>query len=197
MITAFPLTWPFNKPRTATVRRELSRFQTSLYDATCNVQRQVAALGGNRLVISTNLPVNRDGFPSSRFVTPDDPGVAVYFVLKQQPMCFACDRWELVGDNLHAIGKTIDALRGIERWGSGSMMSQAFTGFMSLPAPEQPWQVLGLKTSRPTYAEVTEAYRKLASQHHPDRPQGDEQHMARINAARDALYANFLIPDSE
>jgi hypothetical protein len=31
-------------------------------------------------------------------------------------MCFACDRWDSVGDNVYAITKTIKALRGIERW---------------------------------------------------------------------------------
>jgi hypothetical protein len=111
----------------------------------------------------------------------------VYFRHKKKPMCFACDRWENIEDNMHAIAKTIDALRVIERWGYGQMVEQAFTGFTALPAPEQPWQVLGLNTSAPTRAQIEEAHRRLAMQHHPDRG-GDTQQMARINAARDALY---------
>jgi curved DNA-binding protein CbpA len=66
------------------------------------------------------------------------------------------------------------------------MVEQAFTGFVALPAPEQPWQVLGLDTSTPTPDQVEAAYRRLASEHHPDRG-GDTHQMARINAARDAL----------
>jgi curved DNA-binding protein CbpA len=34
--------------------------------------------------------------------------------------------------------------------------------------------------------EVKDAYRRLVSEHHPDKG-GDEQQMMRINAARDAL----------
>jgi hypothetical protein len=101
-------------------------------------------------------------------------------------MCFACDRWDEIEDNCQAIAKTIGALRGIERWGSGQMVEQAFTGFIALPAPEQPWQVLGLDTSNPTADQVEHAYRRLAAQHHPDRG-GDPHTMSRINAARDAL----------
>ena len=66
------------------------------------------------------------------------------------------------------------------------MVEQAFTGFLALPQPEQPWQVLGLQDSHPTPDQVEDAYRRLAMQHHPDRG-GTEAEMARINAARDAL----------
>jgi hypothetical protein len=147
---------------------------------------EVDRLGGTELVISSNLPTKRDGMPYASQSQPTDRGVAVYFTLKKRPMCFACDRWQKVEENMWAIAKTIDALRGIERWGSGQMVEQAFTGFTALPAPEQPWQVLGLDTSTPSAQQVQEAYRRLASQYHPDRG-GDSHQMARINAARDAL----------
>lgn len=42
-------------------------------------------------------------------------GVAVYFTLKGQQFCFACDHWDEIKDNMQAIHKTIEALRGIER----------------------------------------------------------------------------------
>jgi len=57
-------------------------------------------------------------------------------------MCLACDRWDKVQDNIYAIAMTIEPLRGIERWGSGSMVEQAFTGFFALPAPKSPWEIL-------------------------------------------------------
>jgi hypothetical protein len=164
---------------------ESARFMTGLGRAIDNVRRQVELLGGQRLVISSNLPLRRDGFPMARGGYIGDKGVAVYFDLKKKPMCFACDRWDKVEDNMQAIAKTIEALRGVERWGSGQMVEQAFTGFVALPAPEQPWQVLGL-SSHATREQIEAAYRKLASEHHPDKG-GDSQHMARINAARDAL----------
>jgi hypothetical protein len=142
-------------------------------------------LGGASLVVSSNLPTKLNGMPYANSRQPDDCGVAVYFSYKKKPMCFACDRWKRIEDNMWAIAKTIDALRGIERWGSGQMIEQAFTGFVALPAPEQPFQVLGV-SSDASPAEIESAYRKLAMEHHPDRG-GDSSQMARINAARDSM----------
>lgn len=192
MTDTFPLNWPVGRLRAT--HREVSRFDTSWSMALDSLRYEIRKLGGTGLVISSNVPLTAHGFPSLRSTGRiTDPGVAVYFTLHRKPMCFACDRWTLVEDNTQAIAKTIQALRGIERWGSGSMVSQAFTGFVALPAPEQPWQVLGLNTSRPTLEQVELAHRKLAGQHHPDRG-GDTDYMARINAARDALYAELMVP---
>lgn len=184
---AYPLAWPTGRPRQHC--REAARFKTPLGTAVVNVQREVERLGGRDLVITSNQPLRRDGMPSARGGYVSDRGVAVYFMLRKKPMCFACDRWDYIEDNIQAIAKTIEALRGIERWGSGQMVEQAFTGFLALPQPEQPWQVLGLPDSHPTPEQVEEAYRRLAMQHHPDRG-GAEGEMARINAARDALLTS-------
>ena len=77
-------------------------------------------------------------------------------------------------------------MRAIERHGGAAILNRAFTGFIALPAPEQPWQVLGVGMNA-SREEIEEAYRKLAAKHHPDRG-GNPQEMARINAARDDLY---------
>lgn len=184
-IEAYPLQWPPSRPRMKWPDR--SNFEVTLGKSIKDVQEEVRRLGGSGLVISSNLPLRRDGMPCANASQPADRGVAVYFRYKKKPMCFACDRWDRIEDNLRAISKTIDALRGIERWGTGQMVEQAFTGFTALPSPEQPWQVLGLDTSNPTRDQIDEAYRRLAMQHHPDRG-GDPQQMARINAARAALW---------
>lgn len=183
-IEAFPLQWPPGRPRSKYPER--SRFEGTLGRAIRDVQDEVRRLGGAQLVISSNLPLRRDGMPYANASQLADRGVAVYFRYKKRPMCFACDRWNKIEDNMRAISHTIAALRGIERWGTGQMVEQAFTGFVALPAPEQPWQVLGLDTSNPTPEQIEDAYRCLAMRHHPDRG-GDAQEMARINAARDAL----------
>ena len=75
-------------------------------------------------------------------------------------------------------------------WGAAwaawaEILDRAFTGFVALPAPEQPFQVLGVGANA-SREEVERAYRLLASKHHPDRG-GDPSMMARINQARDAL----------
>lgn len=188
---AYPLTWPMGRPRSKHV--ESARFKTAMGTAITNIQYEVQLLGGTGLVISSNLPLRRDGFPSARAGYIGDLGVAVYFNLKKKPMCFACDRWDKVEDNMQAIAKTIEALRGIERWGSGQMVEQAFTGFTALPAPEQWWQVLSV-SSHANAHQIQEAWRRLASEHHPDRDGGNTQQMARINAARDAGLQQLEAP---
>jgi DnaJ-class molecular chaperone len=77
-------------------------------------------------------------------------------------------------------------MRAIERHGGAEILDRAFMGFAALPAPEQPFQVLGVGANA-SREEVERAYRLLAAKHHPDRPGGDAHAMARINAARDAL----------
>lgn len=180
---AYPLTWPLNRPRSA--RPQRANFRVTFGRSVQDVVREVSLLGGSALIVSSNIALRRDGLPYANTAEPADRGVAVYFTYKRKAMCFACDRWLSVGDNVRAIAKTIEALRGIERWGSGEMIQQAFTGFLALPMPEQPFQVLGVSAAA-TRAEVEAAHRRLAMEHHPDRG-GDSEKMARINAARDQL----------
>jgi hypothetical protein len=66
-----------------------------------------------------------------------------------------------INRNIYAIAKTIEALRGIERWGSGSMVEQAFTGFVTLPAPKSPWEVIGVPRGASS-EEIEAAFRAKA-----------------------------------
>ena len=133
---------------------------------------EIHLLGGTLPVLSTNMPLRLGRVcPTLNFRQPEDKGVAVYFTLKGQQMCFACDRWDSVADNVHAIRKTIEALRGIERWGTGDMVQQAFTGFIALPS-NSPWAVLGLKPDA-NPDEIKAAYREKARTATPD--QGGQQ----------------------
>lgn len=181
-IEAYPLTWPAHRPRAK--YRDQSQFRVTLGKAIKDVQDEVSRLGGSVLIISSNLPLRRDGMPYANRTSVTDTGVAVYFTYKKKPRCFACDRWQAVEDNMRAISKTIEALRGIARWGTGDMIEQAFTGFTALPSFESWWQVLGLKGPG-TRDEIIEAHRRLAMAHHPDREFGDTEKMSRINRARD------------
>jgi hypothetical protein len=186
-VEAYPLNWPPNRPRQH--GRETAQFRVPLSRSVTDVQREVSMLGGTELIISTNMPLRKDGLPFSKY-TLYDTGAAVYFTYKKKPVCFACDRWSDLAANMRAIVKTIEALRGIDRWGTGDMVSQAFTGFTALPAIEQWWQILGVKSDA-TFAQIEAAYRKLASVAHPDHPNGDEQWMSRINRARDQAMEQF------
>lgn len=182
--TAFPLAWPAGLPRTEAHKRGRSGFSQTVKTATDFLMGEIGRMGGRYAVLSTNIELRRDGLPYSGQKPPQDVGAAVYFLRKGKQMTFACDRWDRVQDNIHAIAKTIDAIRGIERWGSSDMMERAFAAFEALPAPEQWWQVLGVKPDA-TVFEIDRAYRDLAKQAHPDSGGTDEQ-MSRLNAARAA-----------
>ena len=169
---AFPLAWPEGKPRTLFARRDRSRFRTTLAGACHSLMSELTRLGARNVVLSTNVPLRTDGLPYASAKPPEDPGVAVYFTYKKIQMCFACDRWDRVQDNIQAIRHTIAALRGVARWGTGDMMEAAFQGFTALPAPgrQKTWrEVLGFPNGNPTKAQVEANYLRLRSMHHPDK----------------------------
>lgn len=169
-IEAFPLCWPPHRQRSK--RRDDSALRAPFARSRDFIVREVRLLGGTQLVVSTNVPLRRDGLPYAATSEPEDAGVAVYFAYKGKQMCFACDRWRKVASNMQAIAKTIEALRGVARWGTGDMMQAAFTGFAALPAPGQTsrsWsEILGVgPMARPD--EIEAAYKRLRSSTHPDR----------------------------
>lgn len=165
-----------------------SRGRLSIGQGTQRVLESLQRMGFNRsVVVSSNLALRNDGLPRSGQREPEDPGVAVYWGTGKKARCMAVDRYDRGSDNLAAIAATLEAMRAIERHGGAAILDRAFTGFVALPSPEQPWQVLGLDTSNPTREQIEDAYRNLAMKHHPDRG-GDPQQMVRINTARDELY---------
>lgn len=144
-------------------------------------------MGGTNIVVSTNLPLFRDGYPIASGMEPKDPGVAVYFSLSSKPMAFACDRYVYVHENMQAIAKTIEALRGIERWGASDMMERAFTGFKALAdGPLEDWRaVLGFEPFETvTKKQVESRHRELVKRHHPDMG-GDRHAFERVMRARE------------
>jgi len=183
--SAYPLTWPQGAPRTEPLKRANSAFKQTDVSALDFLQGEIRRMGGSYLVISTNIELRRDGMPYANQKQPADPGAAIYFLRKGKQMTFACDRWAKVRDNLYAIAKTIEAIRGIERWGSTDMMERAFQAFEALPSMHEPsafWRdVLGLQ-GKPTRADVDAAYRARAKAAHPDSG-GSREEWDRLSAA--------------
>lgn len=194
MAEAYPLSWPDGWPRTPDHKRESrSRFNTTFDRARSELMNKLRLLGATNIVISSWLPLRRDGMPYSDRARCrlDDPGVAVYFMLRKRQMVMARDAFTSVHDNLRSIGLGIAHLRGLERHGGGTMMERAFEGFAALPPPDSfdAWATLGLKRGA-TADEVIAQFRKLSRQHHPDAPGGSTEAFQRIERARrEALNA--------
>jgi hypothetical protein len=142
-----------------------------------------------KIVISTNIPLRRDGLPYANQREPDDSGVAVYFDWKRRSYCFACDRWDRVKDNIRAIGLHLAALRGQERWGVGTI-EQAFAGYAALPDADRPsawWEVLGTPQTA-SWEAVRSAYREKVQVAHPDKG-GDRAAWDKIQTAYEQAEA--------
>lgn len=110
MITAYPLHWPAGWPRTPAVERSSGRFGTQQPGHVGSITTHKAAervrdqfklftrvgqpyrVPPETVIISTNIPTRRDGFPRSGFRDPEDPGVAVYFELDGRQRAIPCDR---------------------------------------------------------------------------------------------------------
>ncbi|MEW8189904.1 MAG: hypothetical protein AB2766_11425 [Candidatus Thiodiazotropha endolucinida] len=199
---AYPLHWPEGWKRTPRHMVDVSRFKVTPDRARRNMLEEIRRLVGygykrDDVIISTNLRLRKDGEPYATQRAPDDQGVAVYFKYKKKPMVFACDQWSHIHDNMQAIAKTIEALRGIERWGASDMMERAFTGFVALEhQPAESWSdVLQMgnrinKTDREWLAEAERHFRLLCKDAHPDKG-GSDQEMARLIRARDQSRAEL------
>ena len=182
-VEAYPLHWPQGWPLTPVERRASAAFKTRFAKARDELFNEIRLLGGRYVVLSTNVELRRDGLPYAKRHQPEDTGVAVYFEYKGKSMVFACDRWRLVEDNVQAVRKTVEALRGIERWGASDMMELAFSGFEALPPPGRNWwEVLGVDRWAST-GEINTAYRLLAKKFHPDKG-GTAAAMTELSKAR-------------
>lgn len=160
--TAYPLQWPIDQPRTAPHARERGIFKGTLEKSCRELSDEVSRtiFGSTRhfiahFTLSTNIVLRADGFPRSGQRDPDDPGAALYFRRDGKDLVFACDRYDKVWKNVKAIAKTLEALRGIERWGSKQLFDRAFTGFAALPERSRSsWRVT-LRVDGMNHSEVT------------------------------------------
>lgn len=167
MIDAYPLQWPAGWPRTKNTKT--SQFKTSFVKARDGLLYELYLLKAQHIVISSNAELRYDGLPKSPKTQPKDRGIAVYFVLDSQQQCVPCDKWDHIEDNLQAIRLTIEALRGLERWGAKEMVSAAFKGFAALPASvEKAWYQVLQVSQGAREQEIRDAFRNLARIEHPD-----------------------------
>jgi hypothetical protein len=174
------------------VRPEYSRFSDEWTDFKTyrEVIEEVRKLGGTDLFVTSNLTLTISGSPYARQKV-EDKGVAVYFVRKGKQLVFACDKYLTVAHNLHAISKTLDAIRGIERWGTSAMVDAAFSGYLALPEQSHGnewWRTLGFQ-SQPGEARLRNRYLALVKSAHPDTGGSTEEFQVITDAYNTGMRA--------
>lgn len=189
MTESFPLKWPLGRARTEVYQRRAAQFKTTRARARDELLHELKLLGARDVVISSNVTTYRRGGQDIMYADQsaayNDPGVAVYYQWKGESYSLACDRWKTVEDNLQALNKTVNAIRGIERWGTGDMMKAAFAGFKELPEKatgKSCWDILNLQPTR-NEALIHNAYRNAALFKHPDRG-GSQDEFHELQEAR-------------
>ena len=174
MSQQYSLQWPIGWKRTN--YPDYSRFSPGTVATESNeVIHQLDLLGATEC-ISSNMQYKPNGMPYSRQQRLADTGVAVYFKLNGNEQCIPCDKWTTLEDNLRAIWKTIEALRGIERWGAKEMVNAAFRGFKALPetiimgeyTAKAWWEVLQVSQTA-NWDVIEAAYKRLLHKVHPDK----------------------------
>jgi hypothetical protein len=229
-VEAYPLHWPPGRGRTASGRRQRADFgrvktetrswgngQSSTFarrerltigQARDRLRDELRRLNASKVVVSTNLRLRLDGDVYANQKEPEDPGVAVYFHRDGKALAIAIDLWDRVADNLAAVAKSIEAIRGLDRWGGGQMVSAAFTGFKALPGSDPlitPAAMTVEEAARFIANEIgggatamaniigsvdtyRTCYRSAAAKLHPDRTGGQTTPAwLKLQAAKDAL----------
>lgn len=188
-----PLAWPLERPRTQ--YRHRARFQVTPDATRKDLERELRLMGATHAIVSSNMDVGRSGVPFAAQRGVTDPGVALYFTWEGEDYCVPCDLWDLVWDNLRAIGKHVEAIRGISRWTGAEAVKQAFAGFAALPEGATSgvpwWDVLGVEPGAST-SEIHRRYLSLVKEHHPDSGGSPEKMYAINQAWRQAQDARAL-----
>ena len=192
-IDAYPLCWPIGFKRTERYSRLRATFGYSTVEGSWRrekwsiaknrnlLTKQLELLLATDVIISSNLHLNLDGSIRSSQRQPDDPGVAVYFIWEKDQRVLACDKWEDVRDNIRAVTLSIQAMRGLDRWGCSDILSRTFTGFKALPAADS------------SLDDIRSAYRRRAKVMHPDAPHGND---AAFRSVQSALHQGLALHEN-
>lgn len=191
---AYPLSWPRGRPRTPAADRKRAPFQErgrngmfvkiTVSTAIERLEREVDALRGAYLLLSTNLSIGPRGGVSG---TATDPGAAAYFFIAKQPYVLACDKYPDTAQNIAALAAHIEATRAIERHGVATAV-ETLQAFQALPPPPgsrpvRPWpEVFGVMRDHANTEVIEALYRVKAKAIGP----GDEGALKELNMARDA-----------
>jgi hypothetical protein len=127
---------PWTRPTTPMTMRRHARFRTTYARTLQKLQDELEKIGATEILFECSFASNQirlDGWPKAN-QAPQYNGIAVSFNHpKVGRVEYVTDRYFLWTDNLHAIALTLEALRGVERWGVVAS-GQQYTGFKALEA---------------------------------------------------------------
>ncbi len=185
----FPLQWPVGRLRTLPHNYKSNPFRTGLEKAMENVRASLRGFSKDAGVKIENVVLSSNADFIS--VNPSDPGVAVWFKLKGQWVCFAVDVFPTLSANIQAVHHIIEARRVELRYGGFEFVQQTFKSFLALPSPgvdSRPWWKVLLVSSIANRETIDRAYRDLAKTHHPDKG-GDAKNWATLQRAYEEAKA--------
>lgn len=144
--------WPPGKPRSA--QRQDSPFRpTEIATEQQAIEVELERWRVSQWIISRNNQRMFAGDPAAALWWNDRAG---------QLRVLACDKYNKLPDNLHAIRLTLAAMRALERWGTYTAEQAAEGALAALPPPSRPWrEVLGVAVEAPLIV-AEGAYRALA-----------------------------------
>lgn len=178
-----PLDWPEGQLRTET--QDTARFKVSFDKALQGLRRELRLMGATSVCVSTNLELARDGWPDPRSkLKRNDPGVSVYWMLGGKMHVIACDAWDRVEDNLHAVALTLSADRGKARWRCSGVLDRSIAAYLALPAPTPKtpwWEILGVRKDDPL-PEIEMIWKARVRAAHPDQG-GSHDRITELNRA--------------
>lgn len=173
----YPLDWPHTYERRKEQRR--SQFSQTFASARQHLEYELNELDASNIIISMNCELSPTGALKATTRQPDDTAVAVFFVVNGEEKVLACDKWDLVEDNLRAIGLSLEQMRAIDRYGVSEILDRMFHGLNLDALPEHAsngrdwWTVLGVRKNA-SKDEIAKAIRRLKIECHPDHNDGDE-----------------------
>ena len=121
----------------------------------------------------------------------EDPGVVVYFTKDGEQMAAACDRWDNPRDNAQDLYHYLHETRMQEQ--RGTVTAESEYQKLRLPsgdgdavaAAPAPHEVLGVTPDAPDSV-VTDAYRELMQERHPDKG-GSREAFDRLQDAKEQM----------
>lgn len=186
--------------------RERSRFDTAYPDQMGLLKYELGRLGAEALVIRLALSdrdirwnIRPDGLPRAN-ARPDHPGVVVEWQIGETWYGRSNDKFDDWRDCMFAIAKTLEALRGVERWGSvaggeqyeGMRLEIEGVGSGPNAARQTLMRAAGMldedlpPPEMRALEDIRAVYRRAVRRTHPDRG-GDPEEFRQVQEAREVL----------